>query len=378
MNTQQNQPQFERRRVSFWIWGWVIILAVAIGLAIPFWHLVILDKANFAPMGDGRNVATYGFNESMSEALLIRRDLISPTQSPRDYLKPLNDPPHVTVQGLEELNSSMRRAQKGKYLVPSDRVIGVVINGEARAYPIRMINWHEIVNDTLGGVPIAVTYSGPSDSVVVMDRRIDQGQRVLQFRWSGLLYQSNLLMYVKPDDERRASLFSQIEHRAVSGPLAERQVVLDIYPFSLTTWEQWTALHPETSLCTGDGYKYDHYKNNPNLQVHGSPRLTYAAEPLPPQPLGSATQPAWKQRVIALRRDGQWQVTPLQWIDIDATWPADRPVIRVTGDDEGRRYFHHLDDAPDDPMIYAFWYAWYATHPDAALAAPPAEITASR
>src|SRR5262245_58043846 len=158
----------------------------------------------------------------------------------------------------------------GKYMVGSDIVIGVAINGEARAYPMHVIYVHQIINDTLGGVPIAITYEWLSDSVVVFDRRPpgsgepasgartadtavahrSEDGRPLEFHHAGLVYNSNLVMY-DPNEKRTSasdpvygaggeSLWSQLLGAAISGPAAARQARLTIVPCELATWADWS------------------------------------------------------------------------------------------------------------------------------------------
>jgi hypothetical protein len=100
----------------------------------------------------------------------------------KDALQALVDPPTVAGSDIKRINAD----QRGKFLVSSDRVIGVSLNGAHRAYPLQVMNCHEIVNDTLGGVPIAVTYNPLCDSVVVFERELDG--ETLVFGVSGLLY----------------------------------------------------------------------------------------------------------------------------------------------------------------------------------------------
>ncbi|GAF92675.1 unnamed protein product, partial [marine sediment metagenome] len=118
-----------------------------------------------------------GFDLSNS---VLPRKLIRRGGPSRDGIPALVDPPVVNA------------SQVG-YLRPFDRVAGVVVEGVARAYPLRILNYHEVVNDRVGRTSLAVTYCPLCDSVVVFDRRTDRGE--LQFGVSGLLYNSNVLLY---------------------------------------------------------------------------------------------------------------------------------------------------------------------------------------
>ena len=124
---------------------------------------------------------------------------------PKDGIPALLDPSTVPLAAAD-------------FLTPDDRVVGITIGDESRAYPIRLLNYHEVVNDQLGRVPIAVVYCPLCDSVSVLDRRID-GQ-TLSFGVSGLLLHSNVLMY----DRTHNALWTQVGCRALSGPLARQKV----------------------------------------------------------------------------------------------------------------------------------------------------------
>jgi hypothetical protein len=118
-----------------------------------------------------------------------------------------------------------------------EQVLVVEVGGEARAYPIQVLTHHEIVNDTINGVPVAVTYCPLCASGVAFDRRV--GDRVLSFGTSGMLYLSDLVMY----DRQTESLWPQIEGAAVAGVLTG--TALTVLPAGLISWEQWRRSHPD-------------------------------------------------------------------------------------------------------------------------------------
>lgn len=127
-------------------------------------------------------------------------------------------------------------------LQAEEPVIGVYINGEAHAYPIRLLSLHEIVNDVVGGIPVAVTWCPLCYTAIAFDRRLD-GQ-VLTFGVSGYLYYNNLVMY----DHQTDTLWSQALGQALRG--ARRGQRLAMQPSILTTWEAWKDLHPGTLLLS--------------------------------------------------------------------------------------------------------------------------------
>lgn len=124
-------------------------------------------------------------------------------------------------------------------LLDTNDVVGVVRNGDARAYPLRILNWHEIVNDEFGG-PLLVTYCPLCGSAVTAVR--EAGGQPTIFGVSGLLYKNDLVMY----DEATESLWSQIEARAINGQLTGER--LQLVPSTLTNWGEWKSNHPETTV----------------------------------------------------------------------------------------------------------------------------------
>lgn len=124
-------------------------------------------------------------------------------------------------------------------LDPDDRVIGVVRGGAARAYPLKLLNWHEIVNDTFDG-PLLVTYCPLCGSAVTAVRTVDGEETV--FGVSGYLFRNDLVMY----DEVTESHWSQILATAINGP--ETGATLDLVPSTLSTWGAWRDDHPDTRV----------------------------------------------------------------------------------------------------------------------------------
>lgn len=125
----------------------------------------------------------------------------------------------------------------GRPLLPEDApVIGVSRAGRARAYPLRILDWHEVVNDTFGG-PLLVTYCVLCGSGVVAERLA--GETETTFGVSGRLWRKDLVLY----DERTESLWSQLLAAAIRGPLTGER--LSLVPSSLTTWGEWRRQHPD-------------------------------------------------------------------------------------------------------------------------------------
>ena len=124
---------------------------------------------------------------------------------PKDGIPALTNPKFVSVSEVDFLNDQ-------------DKIIGVSINGKHKAYPIKILNYHEIVNDYLGKSPIVITYCPLCGSGIVFSAIIDS--QILHFGVSGLLYNSDVLMY----DKETNSLWSQLMMQAVSGDLKDNEL----------------------------------------------------------------------------------------------------------------------------------------------------------
>lgn len=134
-------------------------------------------------------------------------------------------------------------AQTGSEEWPdAEGVLGLVINGDARAYPVRLLSLHEIVNDTVGGRPVAVTWCPLCFSAIVYERQSPESE--LTFGVSGYLYNNNLVMY----DHQSNTLWSQLLGQGIRGAL--RGTTLNMLPSQLTTWQAWKSLHPETRILS--------------------------------------------------------------------------------------------------------------------------------
>jgi hypothetical protein len=179
---RDREPNESERYEHLLTWrsgGWVLALTGVVLVSLIAWALwTPLFRAINRPPGDGVDPATYGFDIT---ALDLPLDLVATPLLPRDMVPVMREPTILTITDVEA-----RAEGRKKYLVSSDRVVGVEIGGAARAYPLTVLTVHEVVEDTLAGVPIAVTYSWLGDAARVFDRRLDD--EVITLGTSGLVY----------------------------------------------------------------------------------------------------------------------------------------------------------------------------------------------
>lgn len=138
-------------------------------------------------------------------------------------------------------------AGAAEYLSDDELVIGFVHEGEARAYPHQILDWHEIINDRVGDVNISVTYCPLTGTGIGWNREING--KVTTFGVSGLLYNSNLIPYDRETD----SNWSQIRLDCVNGELKGKEV--EVFPLLETTWLTWKEMYPSTTVVSQEtGY----------------------------------------------------------------------------------------------------------------------------
>ena len=187
----------------------------------------------------------------------IPLDKIKGGGPPKDGIPSIDHPVFVDVSDSQ-------------FMSDSDTVIGLEINGEAKAYPIFILVWHEIVNDKVGGTPVSVTYCPLCYTNQVFERVIN-GQEV-EFGTSGKLYNSNLLMY----DRLTESYWSQALGIAVKGELTGYQ--LNLIPFDVITWGDWKKLYPDTMVLTTNTGHIRSYATDPYGNYYTEPRIMFPVE----------------------------------------------------------------------------------------------------
>ena len=177
----------------------------------------------------------------------------------------------VVKDGIPALNNpKLIAAKEADYMEPKNLVFGVKINGDARAYPLRILDWHEMFNDVIGGVPVSLAYCTLCGSGILYETRLEGYPHPLILGSSGFLYRSNKLMY----DTYTHSLWNQFTGKPVAGPLVGSGIKLKVRPVVITTWEKWQQENPETRVISlntgykrnyGTGVAYQDYWASPDL-----------------------------------------------------------------------------------------------------------------
>ncbi len=250
------------------------------------------------------------------------------------------------------LNPKFESASSASWLKSSDLVTGVEIEGVFKAYPLRILVWHEAVNDKVGSKPIMVSFCPLCGSTLVFDRKVD-GQE-LTFGISGLLYQSDVLFY----DHQNQSLWSQLEMKAISGPKAGTD--MEVLPSVLATWEQWKKKHPNTLVLSRDtGFSRD-YNNMPYGGYEKSTSLYF-----PVDNQDKRYHPKEKVLVV-ISSDGVAKAYAFKELGKVST-----PLKDHVGSDEiiikyNNGKFVSAYDNTGSPIksFVTYWFAWYTFRPD--------------
>jgi len=291
----------------------------------------------------------------MEDRLMKQFDMSNPQINVDDLLAP-----GVPKDGIPSLTNPERtKAMDADYPEPDARVIAVEINDEAAAYPLGILNWHEAVNDTVGGRPIAVTYCPLCDSAAVVDRRVktDEGKTItLEFGISGFLYNSNMVMY----DRQTNGLWSQVFMRAMTGPLAGTK--LDHLPVRVVKFSQFLAEHPEGEVLTTDTGHARNYDANPYQRYFESDRVFHDFgydDRLGPKTLGVGVLVSEDEAIFAtkqaiLEKGGSMTIE------------TSKGEVKVSADDAGVQ----VDSAPDGvDALQTFYHSWSAFHPETSIIA---------
>jgi hypothetical protein len=257
---------------------------------------------------------------------------------PRDGIPAIDRPVFVAASGARHLRDD-------------DLVVSFSHGGETRAYPLRILVWHEIVNDTVGGRPVAVTYCPLCGTAMVFDRRT--GQRTLTFGVSGLLYQSDVLMYDRQSD----SLWSQLAMKSVTGPLAGTEITW--LASEHLTFGAWRVKHPEGRVLSArTGFQRD-YSAWPYEDYEASDRTMFPVA----RHRADLSNKAW---VVGLVSGGNALAFPLNRL------PSGQPVPAVGGESRVELTFdaasesvrvRDADTGEAVPSVKAYWFAWQAFYP---------------
>jgi Protein of unknown function (DUF3179) len=292
--------------------------------------------------------------------------------------------------GIPELDAPATvTVDQATWMVPEELTFGAAINGEVRAYPHRILDNHEMANDTLGGEPVTLADCTLCRTGVLFSRRV--GDEVLEFESSGLLWNSNKVMV----DVNTDSLWNQLTGEAIAGPLVG--TVLDRFPITVTTYGDWVAEHPDTTVVdipgrTGSSSNSVEITGSPYSYEPGDAYADYYASPDVWWPAGAVPDVFadkdlvatldFAGRRLAVGVDALAEAGPQEFTIAGrhvVAVPTDGGARFYAGPDDGRVLVLAVEDAGEDalaladgstlqrvPSGHSFWFAWYANYPDTA------------
>lgn len=287
---------------------------------------------------------------SVSHAKPVKNGFdLSETTIPSDKIF-IGGPPRDGIPSIDK--PEFLAANEADYLKDDDRILGVYHLGEARAYPIRILNWHEIVNDKFKGTAVVVTYCPLCGSGIVYNAEINGIPS--EFGVSGLLYNSDVLLY----DRETETLWSQILSKAISGKLVDTE--LEILPSSHTSWKAWRKKHSDSKvLSTKTGFSRD-YDRSP-YGSYDENLVTY----FPVEFKSKRYHP--KERVLGITVNGKQKVYPFTELAKNSeTTITDKfadEILSIEFDAENRDGSIKDSKGTIVPSINTFWFAWYGFHP---------------
>lgn len=339
------------RRAGAWVATLIALVAVVLAARL----LVLATSGGQPRPGDGRTVESYAFD--LSHLALPHGTLLA-AGMPRDGVRALLSPEVWTAERMD----AQREQRRAPSLVPSDLVIGAVRDGQPRAWPLRFLVWHEVVNDEIAGEHLLVVHHALSGLSAVFARRLADGS-IPTFGVSGLVWNSGPILYDRaPGTE---SLWSPFLARAIAGGATQRRATLQLLPSQVATWADWRDRHPDTTVLAPDPALRREYRREPFGSYLGSDLLRFPVEPewpndsvprktltlIVPSPRGTFLAVPHPTAAALAGPDGTVMLA-----DTDSPLTlrlTSRPAtIAIAG------------DGPPPPSLTAFSFAWHAAHPD--------------
>ena len=260
-------------------------------------------------------------------------------------------PPRDGIPAIDQPN--FVRSNNAKFLKQDDRILGLVYEDVTRAYPIKILNYHEIVNDQIHQQAIIISYCPLCGSGMAFKTKFNHRDNT--FGVSGLLYNNDMLLY----DRETLSLWSQILSKAISGKMKGTQ--LDLLVLHNTTWKDWLQRYPDTEvLSTNTGYRRQ-YNRHPYGQYDINSAIYF-----PIQHSNARYHP--KERVIGITIAKKHKAYPISELSklnkaiIKDTFSGE--ILTIEFDITNQSAVIYNAERKVLPATMLFWFAWYAFHPD--------------
>lgn len=295
--------------------------------------------ASLIPSASANPNTENGFNLNGS---LVPIDEILSGGPPKDGIPAIDNPVFI-------------KAPDAKNIRDNECVLGITRNGVSKAYPINIMNYHEIVNDRFDDEAIAVTYCPLCGSGIAF--KADVAGYSLKFGVSGLLYNSDVLLF----DRRTNSLWSQILSKAVTSQLKGNKLTL--IPIDHTNWADWREQHPDTLLLSQDtGYRRD-YSNNPYTGYDKHEEIIF-----PVRFRAHGYHP--KEQVFGLNINNQAKAYPV----VELAKGSKQDIVQIKDEIGGQAITIRFDKIHKSAQAFdtqgkqisgvtLYWFVWYTFNP---------------
>lgn len=245
-------------------------------------------------------------------------------------------------------------ADRSNFLLDHEKVIGVYVDGIAKAYPIKIMNYHEIVNDRFGKESVAITYSPLCANAMAFSAQLN-GKRQT-FGVSGLLYNNNLLFY----DWETESLWSQLLGKAVTGPASGKKLLQ--VPTQTTTWGAWKKRHPNTRVLSPNTGFHRNYDLDPySLYADNTSKTMFPVE-------YRDKKLRLKEKVVGVRIGREYRAYPLALLTNATRTPIQDKLngiqLQIRYDALTRTAEVRDSNGRLIPTVNTYWFAWFAFHPE--------------
>jgi len=273
---------------------------------------------------------------------------------------PLNEiqsggPPKDGIPSID--NPKFLAVKEADFLNDEEAGTGLCIGNDCRFYPYQILVWHEIVNDTVSGQPVLITYCPLCLTGIVFERKLE-GQTV-EFGTSGKLWKSNLVMYNRTKDEKKESLWSQVLGEAIVGEFTGTK--LKIIPSDVIKYGDWKKLHPNTRVLSKDTGTIRTYGYDPYGDYYTSNEVSFGAsfndKRLHP-----------KEFVLGIQVGGKYKAyhsEALKAGETKDTFNGEQIFIQKKPEGEVRMFKGRGREPL--PYIGGFWFSWLAVHPETEL-----------
>lgn len=260
-------------------------------------------------------------------------------------------------------NPKFESVKEAGWLRDDDVVFAIDYKGTQRAYPQRIMNWHEIVNDNIAGDPIAITFCPLCGSALAFERKVDGV--ITEFGVSGKLHNSDLVMY----DRYEGNLWQQITGEGIVGPAARREEILKQLPIVTTTWGQWKKKHPNTQVLsrdTGHSRNYDQY---PYGTYEQDDQLLFGVKGLNERSSSTNKSLQIKTVVYGIEVNDASKAYPESVFDKQSVISdiVGGIPVQLEKTPEGKIKVTNAQTQEEIIPIRLFWFAWASFHPDTEL-----------